>query len=91
MRARTHSTTRMSYHYDATMTKSRMEMTNFGCAQLERMAMTDIETRYSQLAQRMKDDEARIANAKERIAQARMRCAATCSARGTPLPSRSAT
>ena len=35
------------------------------------MAMTDIETRYSQLAQRMKDDEARIANAKERIAQAK--------------------
>jgi beta-glucosidase-like glycosyl hydrolase len=61
----------MSYYYDATMTKSRMEMTNFGCAQLERMAMTDIETRYSQLAQRMKDDEARIANAKERIAQAK--------------------
>ncbi len=42
MRARTHTTARMSYHYDATMTKSRMEMTNTGCALLERMAMTDI-------------------------------------------------
>jgi len=59
----------MSYHYDATMTASRMEMTNFGCAQLERMAMTDIETRYRQLQERIATDEQRIANAKERIAQ----------------------
>ena len=32
----------MSYHYDATMTKSRMEMTNFGCAQLEAVKLTDL-------------------------------------------------
>lgn len=61
----------MSYHYDTTMTKSRMEMTNFGCAQLEQMAMTDIETRFAQLKQRIAADEDRIANAKERLAQAK--------------------
>ena len=61
----------MSYHYDATMTKSRMEMTNFGCALLEQMAMTDLETRYTQLHQRIASAEQRIADAKEIIAQAK--------------------
>jgi len=59
MRARTHRNTRMSYHYDATMTKTRMEMTNFGCALLERMAMTDIETRYNFLARTLAAKEAK--------------------------------
>lgn len=49
----------MSYHYDATMTKSRMEMTNFGCALLEQMAMTDIETRYNFLARTLAAKEAK--------------------------------
>lgn len=52
-------------------TKTRMEMTNFGCAQLERMAMADIETRYARLQVLIKTEEDRIANAKERMAQYR--------------------
>ena len=67
MRARTHSTTRMSYHYDATMTKSRMEMTNFGCAQLERMAMTDIETRYAFLQRTLEGRKSALEKAKADI------------------------
>ena len=51
----------MRYHYDATMTKSRMEMSNFGCAQLERMAMTDIESRYNFLARTLAAKEAKAA------------------------------
>ena len=67
MRARTHTTTRMSYHYDATMTKSRMEMTNTGCALLERMAMTDIETRYAFLQRTLEGRKAVLEKAKTDI------------------------
>ena len=49
----------MSHSYDATMTKTRMEMTNFGCAQLERIAMTDTETRYNFLARTLAAKEAK--------------------------------
>ena len=38
---------RMSYHYDATMTKSRMEMTNLGCALIEQMNATDLTAKIS--------------------------------------------
>jgi septal ring factor EnvC (AmiA/AmiB activator) len=47
MRARTHRTNDMSYHYDATMTKSRMEMTNLGCALIEEMNATDLNAKIS--------------------------------------------
>ena len=49
----------MSHYYDATMTKSRMEMTNFGCSQLERMAMTDIETRCNFLSRTLATKQAK--------------------------------
>jgi hypothetical protein len=61
----------MSYHYDATMTKSRMEMTNLGCALLEQMAMTDIEQRHAVLKSRIASAEERIANANEIIKAAK--------------------
>ena len=38
---------RISYHYDATMTKSRMEMTNLGCALIEQMNATDLTAKIS--------------------------------------------
>jgi hypothetical protein len=49
----------MSHFYDPTMTKTRMEMTNFGCAQLERMVMTDIETRSSFLSRTLVSKQAK--------------------------------
>jgi hypothetical protein len=47
----------MSHHYDATMTKSRMEMTNFGCAQLEAMKLTDLNTDLAQVEKTIADKE----------------------------------
>lgn len=47
----------MSYHYDATMTKSRMEMTNFGCAQLEAMKLTDLNADLAKVEKTIADKE----------------------------------
>lgn len=37
----------MSHYYDATMTKSRMEMTNLGCALIEEMNATDLSAKIA--------------------------------------------
>ena len=37
----------MSHYYDATMTKSRMEMSNLGCALIEEMNMADLTAKIS--------------------------------------------
>lgn len=49
--------TDMSHYYDATMTKSRMEMSNLGCALIEEMNATDLNAKLSSLEKTIASQE----------------------------------
>lgn len=47
----------MSIYYDATMTQSRMEMSNLGCALLETAKLTDLNAELTTIEKTIQDKE----------------------------------
>jgi len=78
----------MSYHYDATMTKSRMEMTNFGCSLIEQVNLTELNAELSQVEKTIADKEDFLKRYRAKAAALRRRIKAT-TARKTQLESAS--
>jgi septal ring factor EnvC (AmiA/AmiB activator) len=68
----------MSHYYDATMTKSRMEMSNLGCALIEEMNATDLtakiskhETYIAQYEQSIRERRKEIASLRRQLKNAK--------------------
>ena len=67
----------MSHYYDATMTRSRMEMSNLGCALIEQMNASDIaakiakhETYVAQYEQSIRERRKEIASLRRQLRKA---------------------
>lgn len=67
----------MSYHYDATMTKSRMEMSNLGCALLEQMNLTDLNAELALVEKTIADKEDFLKHYRSKAAALRRKIKAT--------------
>ena len=67
----------MSYHYDATMTRSRMEMTNLGCALIEHMNLTDLNAELAMVEKTIADKEDFLKHYRAKAAALRRKIKAT--------------